>query len=119
MGCDGCTACCDILTIEAIGKKAHTKCKYCDGSKCTIYSERPDVCKNFTCAYLAGNWRIELRPDQCGVMIYNDSVKGYQALMFVEPNQVDPLIMDQINFMEKRYRIKIHGIDARNKNGTN
>lgn len=117
MGCDGCTVCCDVLRIDAIGKKSHTRCQYCNSGGCTIYDSRPDVCKNFTCAYLTGSWGLKLRPDKCGVMIYNGAIKGYQALMFVEPSEVDPLIINQIEFMQKTYRIKINGIDARRKRG--
>lgn len=112
MICDGCTICCKILEIKAINKKAWERCKHCENG-CTIYATRPAVCREFECAYLAGSWRSELRPDRCGVMIYKDKARGYQALMFVEPAKVDPLIMDQISFLETEYGVKITGIDAR------
>ena len=115
-GCDGCTVCCEILEIKAIDKPAHEPCQYCDKG-CTIYRERPEVCARFECAWLAGNWRDELRPDRCGVMIYHDADKGYQALMFVDPDQVNPLVMEQIDFLKIRYAVDVNGIDARNSHG--
>lgn len=112
MSCNGCTICCNVLAIEAIDKRAHETCPYCDNG-CTIYDARPNVCRRFECAWLVGKWREELRPDRCGVMIYNDLAEGYLALMVVEPDEVDPLVMDQIAFIEREYKIKITGIDAR------
>jgi Fe-S-cluster containining protein len=77
---------------------------------CSVYSDRPAVCRKFECAYVANDWAEYLRPDKCGVMIANFG-GVYAALRLFE--KVDNRIMDQIKFMAKEYGLRIEGIDAR------
>lgn len=52
-GCGGCTLCCKVLSIEAMGKPAGTWCRECAaGSGCRIYDRRPGECRDYFCAYL-------------------------------------------------------------------
>jgi hypothetical protein len=64
-GCDGCTACCVFPAIPkgeftscgvpALRDKPFNKeCGYCDGSGCSIYDSRPEVCRGYVCAYRMG-----------------------------------------------------------------
>jgi len=109
LSCGDCDACCKIFTVDEVDSPKGEYCKYCDKG-CLIYETRPDVCKEFKCGYLVGGWEIELRPDNCGVMIRNSS-EGYQALRFKD--EVNPVILDQIKFIEKKYNVSIKGVDAR------
>jgi hypothetical protein len=71
--CGTCTACCKTLKIDApeLKKFAGLLCAHCKaGTGCTIYGSRPQVCRDFHCAwramaYLGDEWR----PDRCGVLI--------------------------------------------------
>ena len=51
--CDGCTLCCKLLSITALGKARQKWCEHCDiGTGCRVYSDRPRECKAFYCGYL-------------------------------------------------------------------
>lgn len=53
--CGGCTLCCKLLGIDALGKPKAQWCPHCKpGSGCTIYSDRPDECRTFDCLYVSG-----------------------------------------------------------------
>jgi Fe-S-cluster containining protein len=46
--CQQCGVCCTVFDIAALKKKELTPCKYLDeNNRCTIYENRPDVCKNY------------------------------------------------------------------------
>ena len=49
----GCNMCCDLPAIKALKKPCNELCGHHDGDRCTIYSGRPDECRNFQCAWLA------------------------------------------------------------------
>ena len=109
--CGDCTACCEVFAIDEIKKPSGSLCSNCNGG-CSIYDKRPDPCKEYKCSWLAGGWDETLRPDKCGVIIDN-SKNGYQAIRFKD--DVDPIILTQISFIEKEYKVEIKGIDGRNK----
>ena len=111
MTCGNCVECCRVFPIEEIQKPKHILCINCSGKDCNVYTTRPDACKNFNCAFLVGNWREELRPDKCGVIIYRDKKDGYLALRLRD--NINPVIMAQIKFIQKKYNVTIKGIDAR------
>lgn len=96
MECGDCTACCTLLAVSEINKKAGKSCKYCT-TKCSIYSTRPLACKEFSCAYHQMNKvSIKLRPDKCGIIFE----KLAEDLMFgtVDPKHKDfTFINGQIN----------------------
>lgn len=113
MSCGDCTACCEVFRIDELEKPKGVLCTHCDKG-CTIYEQRPKVCQDFKCGYLVNDWREELRPDKCGVII-NNTKSGYVAIRFRDT--VEPVIMEQIQFMQKKYGIQIKGEDARCANG--
>ena len=113
MSCGNCTVCCNILRIDEINKPAHVKCSNCSGTGCRIHNESnyPKACSSFECAYVANNWSKKLRPDKCGVMIYNTIDEGYKAVRFRK--KVSPAIVQQIEFIKQNYGIEIEGVDGR------
>jgi Fe-S-cluster containining protein len=51
--CDGCTLCCKVIGVKALGKEMGVWCQHCSpGGGCAIYETRPDECRNFDCGYL-------------------------------------------------------------------
>jgi len=82
--CGECRACCVVLGFEArpdeasFAKPAGEACRHLGPTGCSIYPERPPVCRRFRCAWLQEqSLPASLRPDRCGVMFaMNDSVLG-------------------------------------------
>jgi len=75
--CGDCTVCCFIGAVPALGKPAHTKCLHVSNQGCSIYKDRPDLCREFQCSWLRGAGLPEDRPDLSGVMCFaSDPMKG-------------------------------------------
>lgn len=84
MQCDGCTACCTLLPIEAINKPVNTPCQYCDAG-CSIYPDRPQTCAEFECAYLQGrNVPLSLRPDNCGIIFIKRTDRIFSGVLMAD-----------------------------------
>jgi hypothetical protein len=72
--CGSCTACCRVYAIPPLKKPAGTWCQHCDiGKGCKIYDDRPALCVEFTCLWLAMKNRgvevaDDLRPDRSKVV---------------------------------------------------
>ncbi len=68
--CGECTACCDILGIQELGKPYYARCAHL-GSNCTIYETRPAACRCYRCAWHLGllGDRPDWRPDKLGLLI--------------------------------------------------
>ena len=68
--CGTCNMCCKSLEIDYFNKPMGVLCKHWKGTGCSIYSERPQVCRDFEC-----DWRedrdlpITMRPDKTGVIL--------------------------------------------------
>lgn len=103
MECGECTECCYAFQVEE-WKDACEECKYEDG-RCSIYKKRPQVCKEYECAWLGQKHAHEdLRPDRCGVIF----TKMPDDVIFVSViNKVSRIIYAQIKDFEKQgYRIE-------------
>jgi hypothetical protein len=53
--CGACSLCCKLLPVAALGKPHDRWCDRCrpgDGG-CSIYETRPQICRDFACAWLA------------------------------------------------------------------
>lgn len=70
MQCNGCTLCCYLLDVPEINKPAETECKDCAVNVgCKIWKNRPQVCRDFECAYVQmKKVSPKLRPDNCKVI---------------------------------------------------
>lgn len=74
--CGACTACCAFPPIrtDRLQKPANTLCPHCiEGSGCTVYEARPDVCRGFYCGWfflpeLSEHWH----PAESGVVIRSE-----------------------------------------------
>ena len=84
--CGTCTLCCEILKIRRgpVKKPAYVPCVHCKiGSGCTIHESRPDVCRDFSCAYLL-NIDPEDRPpaEVSFVPKYRETFLGKLLIMY-------------------------------------
>ena len=76
--CGPCTVCCFVGEIKELGHKpAYSRCPHQIVRGCGIHPERPQVCRDFECVWLAGHGRTDDRPDKLGVfLIYVESQFG-------------------------------------------
>jgi hypothetical protein len=69
--CGSCSACCTLLEVTDVGKPANEWCKHCDaGNGCTIYDDRPQMCRSFSCAWLQGHLDDGWYPERAGMVVH-------------------------------------------------
>lgn len=81
--CGSCHACCRYTSIPALEKAPNILCKHWDGG-CTIYAERPEVCRGFFCAWrVMPNLDDGWRPDKSKIFLRitreADGAPGFEA----------------------------------------
>lgn len=90
--CGSCHACCDgwlegYAYGVAFGNKK--KCSFLCAEKCVIYQIRPQVCKNYYCAWVQGLFSESLKPDESGLLVsVNDWSQG-QFFRIIETNDAN------------------------------
>jgi hypothetical protein len=82
--------CCKVLDIAELGKPEGTQCRHCvEGGGCGIYADRPSVCREFYCGYLALPFvHVRWFPAECGMMIFPDAAQQRLAVL-VDPERPD------------------------------
>jgi len=73
--CGPCNACCTIMDVPAVNSPEFQTCGFLSTQgggwkRCTIYAERPPVCQEFKCAWLAGMGRSKDRPNQSKIFAH-------------------------------------------------
>jgi hypothetical protein len=73
--CGSCTLCCKLLAIPALDKPPGEWCRYCvPGLGCSIYDQRPDVCRIFACQWLRNeSFGDEWFPPRAKMFAYLDN----------------------------------------------
>ena len=105
MKCGECTVCCTLSVVEELNKKAGERCFNCIGNGCSIYEKRPQVCKDFECAYLQGGNNIELRPDKCGVMFWKKTETIFCGAMMPGITITDVALKQIVSFKNQGYSL--------------
>jgi len=85
--CGECTACCDgQLISKSYGNEfgQGQKCIFLVKKKCTIYETRPQVCRNYQCAWTQYLLDEDMRPDKCGLMVSVEINNNVQYLKAIE-----------------------------------
>jgi uncharacterized protein len=91
-GCGGCTICCRLIGVAAIGKPAGTWCTHCTATGCSIHPTRPTSCRNFECFWLMDEgFPEDLRPDRCGVVAAWNGGDQENIVLHVDPDRPDAL----------------------------
>lgn len=76
--CGECTACCKghlKSTIHGNIMTPEKPCIFLVKEKCSIYENRPEVCRNYFCAWSQGILDHDMRPDKCGLLVsVNDTI---------------------------------------------
>jgi hypothetical protein len=86
--CGDCTICCDghlIGDAKGVPFGDGTPCSFLIEKKCTIYSDRPQVCRNYQCAwsqFVLPEW---MKPNICGILVSVEvDENGKQYLKCIE-----------------------------------
>lgn len=88
--CGTCTLCCFTHGVSSRGneefrKPAHEWCTHCHiDSGCGIYEKRPEACREFSCAWLQGQFLEQERPDVTKVVVHQFKSDFYRVLRFHE-----------------------------------
>jgi hypothetical protein len=89
--CDGCTKCCEgWLTGEAHGHQFYRgrPCFFLNKT-CTIYEDRPPVCRNFKCRWLDEDIFPEwMKPDLVDVIINKEVFNNIEYYVLVEAGKL-------------------------------
>jgi hypothetical protein len=74
--------CCSALEIDILTKPAGPLCGNSCNSRCVIYPERPQVCRDFECVWLTSRkMAAHFRPDRIGALFMEDyEVDEYRAV---------------------------------------
>jgi Fe-S-cluster containining protein len=84
--CGTCSLCCKVLPVQALSKPAGKWCIHSvPGSGCTIHADRPQVCRQFFCAWLIdSNLGPEWKPEVSRFVLSADPANRSLTLM-VDP----------------------------------
>lgn len=89
--CGDCTLCCTLLPVPELDKPANTHCQHCIvGKGCSIYEDRPQVCRPFNCAWLQSSASIDLRPDKINIIFekVNDNIFFGTQELDIKPTEL-------------------------------
>ena len=85
--------CCSALEIDYFKKPPGPKCVNClSGGGCAIYTDRPEVCRDFECEWLTRrDLSRQLRPDLVGTILMEDADSDEYRAVCAKPREVDGL----------------------------
>lgn len=108
--CGECNLCCKLLETHDVPSPIGEYCKLCTDQGCSIYEERPNECREYQCMWTQmpkQYARIEMRPDQCGIIFDKQSDNVITARL-EEDRKISQLVMGQIqSFMREGYSILV------------
>lgn len=83
--CGTCTLCCRLPDIDLLDKPANAWCRHCvAGEGCSIYADRPSVCRDFLCLWMTDEGLAEAwEPSRSHMMVYR---QGPQVTVLVDPD---------------------------------
>jgi len=67
--CGDCALCCKLIEVLPLDKPAGKWCQHCTKQSCSIWKERPRICRSYECL-----WRLSepmgevLRPSNCHIV---------------------------------------------------
>jgi len=94
--CGDCTACCSWLVGDSFGWKfgSGKSCKFLECNGCGVHKARPEVCRDYQCAWSQELLPEEMRPDKCGFLVSVEQNGNGQYLKVLPINNMK--ISDQI-----------------------
>ena len=76
--CNKCQECCNgSLVIQELDVYLNNPCKFICSDGCSIYNERPKVCKTFNCLWLSDESIPEkMYPQKSGILMYTQIINN-------------------------------------------
>lgn len=88
--CDGCTLCCDLVSVFEIGKHEFTACPECImGTGCARQNDKPESCRDYACAWLLGHGTEADRPDEVGYVISQCGFLDMRDILTIHESRTD------------------------------
>lgn len=87
--CSACQLCCWLVPVDSLKKAAATRCEHQrTGQGCSIYEQRPNCCRVWTCRWLAyADTPGMRRPDKCHYVI--DAILDFVGMTQGDSVRVD------------------------------
>ena len=84
--CGNCSLCCKLQAIPELDKPADKWCQHCRPGKggCSIYNDRPNVCRAYMCLWLDGLLGDEWQPTQSKIVVQSDESAGRRLLFLLD-----------------------------------
>jgi Fe-S-cluster containining protein len=86
--CGDCTACCSWLIGDAFEWKfgCGKSCRFLEEGGCGVHKARPEVCRNYQCAWSQHLLPEEMRPDKSNVLVSVEQNENGQYLKVLRIN---------------------------------
>ena len=81
--CGNCYECCVQIAVEPLGKPADEPCPHLaagPNGACSVYADRPQCCKQFTCAWLDGYLPESMKPSESGIVLEAGEIRWPKVL---------------------------------------
>lgn len=81
--CGSCALCCRVLEVVELKKPAHTWCQHCRPGKggCSIYADRPPICRSFACGWLIDtSWPEHWFPQRARMVVHEVVEHGERTI---------------------------------------
>ena len=87
--CGGCTMCCKLIGVPAMEKPPGQWCSECEiAVGCKIHETRPQMCRDFLCAWAQGIAPLNAKPDRTRVVL-SWTLDGKYPVAYVYPERPD------------------------------
>jgi Fe-S-cluster containining protein len=108
--CGDCNSCCSgqlIGDIYGFEMGCGKKCAFLIKEHCSIYDNRPKVCRDYQCAWTQNLFGEDMRPDKIGLMVSVEKNENEQYFKVIEVwENVPQESYDRINFYAELYKTK-------------
>ncbi len=87
--CGACTLCCKVMGIKALDKPRDVWCSHASRGGCSIYADRPEECRTFSCLWLLEeNLGPEWKPDKSKLVLTVNQA-GRRNMVYVDVGSPD------------------------------
>ncbi|HEY2586520.1 MAG TPA: hypothetical protein VGI81_12215 [Tepidisphaeraceae bacterium] len=93
------------VAVAELEKPYFAKCRYQTGTGCSIYPDRPQGCRQYTCAWLQGMLADDMRPDKSGFILSPEA--GGLYVYIVRDQPIEPLLTKLAAF---NFATSVHGV---------
>jgi Fe-S-cluster containining protein len=91
--CGSCAACCTAFNIPVLEKPEGQPCQHLCETGCSIYRNRPDVCREYSCAWLTLGGDQTFRPNAVNLLCHVNTFQCYV-------NTFEPISLPRIQVLE-------------------